>query len=51
MHSKLLSAPTLFWGYGFHDGSVNEIISQVLEEGTQDIWIQCIPGSEYIQFF
>lgn len=51
MHSKLLSAPTLFWGYGFHDGSVNGIISQVLERGKQDIWIQCMPGSEYISFF
>ena len=51
MHSKLLLSPTLFWGYAFHDGSVNEIISQILEQGKQDIWIQCMPGSEYIQFF
>ncbi|MCM1104263.1 MAG: SIR2 family protein [Clostridium sp.] len=51
MHGKLLAYPTLFWGYGFHDGSVSEVISQVLDRGKQDIWIQCMPGSDNIDFF
>ena len=51
MHGKLLTYPTLFWGYGFHDGSVSEVISQVLDKGKQDIWIQCMPGSDNIAFF
>lgn len=51
MHGKLLTHPTLFWGYGFHDGSVSEVISQILERGKQDIWIQCLPDSDNIEFF
>lgn len=51
MHGKLLAHPTLFWGYGFHDGSVSEVISQVLDKGKQDVWIQCMPGSDNIDFF
>lgn len=51
MESALLRKPTLFWGYGFHDGSVSGVIDDVLEKGKQDIWIQLMPGSEEIQFF
>lgn len=43
--------PTLFWGYGFHDGSVLDAIGDVLQNGTQDIWIMCRDGSEKIEFF
>lgn len=38
---KLRSTPTLFWGYGFHDGGVLRTIKKLLEYGPQDIWIQC----------
>ena len=51
MESALLKKPTLFLGYGFHDGSVNGIINSILESGKQDIWIQLLPNSENIQFF
>lgn len=51
MHGKLLAHPTLFWGYGFHDGSVSEVISQILDKGKEDVWIQCMPGSDNIDFF
>lgn len=51
MQSELLKRPTLFWGYGFHDGSVSGIIDQVLNEGKQDIWVQVRPNSDDIQFF
>lgn len=51
MHGRLLTCPTLFWGYGFHDGSVSEVISQILDQGKQDIWIQCLPESDNISFF
>lgn len=51
MESALLRKPTLFWGYGFHDGSVSEVIDRVLEDGKQDIWIQLRPGNKDIQYF
>lgn len=40
MESELLSSPTLFWGYGFHDGTVSAVISKILENGNQNIWVQ-----------
>ncbi len=51
MKGKLIEFPTLFWGYGFHDGSVLEVICQILERGKQDIWVQCMPESDNIPFF
>ena len=51
MQSELLKKPTLFWGYGFHDGGVSGIIDQVLSEGRQDIWVQLCPGKDDIDFF
>lgn len=51
MQSELLRKPTLFWGYGFHDGGVSSIISQILYEGRQDIWVQLLPDSDEIDFF
>lgn len=51
MHAKLLEAPTLFWGYGFHDNAIERYIVKVLEERHQNIWIQCRPGSDNIQYF
>lgn len=51
MESALLCKPTLFWGYGFHDGSVSSVIDRVLASGKQDIWIQMRPGNKDIQFF
>lgn len=51
MESALLRKPTLFWGYGFHDGSVSGVIDRVLEDGKQDIWIQLKPGNADIQYF
>lgn len=45
MESALLRKPTVFWGYGFHDGSVSGVLDRVLEDGRQDVWIQLKPGS------
>lgn len=51
MESALLRKPTVFWGYGFHDGSVSGVLDRVLEDGRQDVWIQLKPGSADIQYF
>lgn len=51
MHAKLLEAPTLFWGYGFHDNAVERVIVKVLEERNQGIWVQCMPGNDSIEYF
>lgn len=51
MESALLRNPTLFWGYGFHDGSVSGVIDRVLENGRQDVWIQLMPGNKDCQYF
>lgn len=51
MHGELLKAPTLFWGYGFHDSAVDRTITNLLQEGHQDIWILCEPGSPNIDYF
>lgn len=51
MESALLRKPTLFWGYGFHDGSVSGVLDRVLEDGKQDVWIQLMPGNADIQYF
>lgn len=51
MHSKLLEAPTLFWGYGFHDTAIERTISKLLEKNKHSIWIQCLPGNENISYF
>lgn len=46
MHIKMLDAPTLFWGYGFHDSGVLKVVSRVLGRKAQDIWVQCMPDDE-----
>ena len=51
MHAKLLEAPTLFWGYGFHDNAVERVIVKVLEERNQGVWVQCMPGNDSIEYF
>lgn len=51
MHGELLKAPTLFWGYGFHDNAVERTITILLQEGHQDIWILCRPGNTNIDYF
>ena len=51
MHTKLLEAPTLFIGYGFHDNAVERTISKLLEDGAKEIWILCRPGSKNIPYF
>lgn len=51
MHGELLKYPTLFWGYGFHDGSVNKILDYVLENGKQEIWVQLMPNDANIEYF
>lgn len=51
MHDKLLEAPTLFWGYGFHDNAVERTIVKLLQDGHQDIWILCKPGDAKIDYF
>lgn len=51
MHGKLLEAPTLFWGYGFHDNAVERTIAKLLHDSHQDIWILCMPGNEKIDYF
>lgn len=51
MESALLRKPTLFWGYGFHDGSVSGVIDNVLAEGKQDIWIQLRAGNPDIEYY
>lgn len=51
MHSKLLEVPTLFWGYGFHDNAIERTVAKVLDNKTQNIWIQCMPGNKNIDYF
>lgn len=51
MHSRLLEAPTLFWGYGFHDSAIERTIAKILENRPQEIWIQCLPSNENIEYF
>ena len=51
MHSKLLEAPTLFVGYGFHDNAVERTISKLLDDGAKEIWILCRPGNKNITYF
>lgn len=51
MERNLQMHPTLFWGYGFHDGSVLKVLDNVLTQHAQDIWIQCLPENESIEFF
>ena len=51
MHAKLLEAPTLFWGYGFHDNAIERTITRIFEKKRQEIWIQCMPGSDNIEYF
>lgn len=51
MYSKLLEAPTLFCGYGFHDNAVERTIAKILEKHRHNIWIQCMPGSDNIDYF
>lgn len=45
MHARLMEAPVLFWGYGFHDSGVLKTVKKILSNGPQDIWIQCLPGN------
>ena len=33
--------PIFFWGYGFHDAGVLKIIKKLLEDSSNDIWVQC----------
>lgn len=40
---RLKGTPVLFWGYGFHDSGVLRIVKKLLENDSQDIWIQCMP--------
>lgn len=51
MHAKLLEAPTLFWGYGFHDNAIERTIAKVLEEHKRDVWIQCREGGADVEYF
>lgn len=51
MHGKVLEAPTLFWGYGFHDNAVERTIAKFMQEKHQDIWVQCMPDSSSIEYF
>lgn len=51
MHSKLLEAPTLFVGYGFHDNAVERTIAKLLEDGAKEIWILCRSGNKNIPYF
>lgn len=51
MYSELRGKATFFWGYGFHDSSVSNIIAEVIENKKNDIWIQCMPGDNNIDFF
>lgn len=51
MHGELLKYPTLFWGYAFHDGSVNKVLNYVLKESKQEIWVQLMPGDSNIEYF
>ena len=51
MHAKLLEAPTLFWGYGFHDNAIERTIARIFEKKRQEIWIQCMPGNDNIEYF
>lgn len=46
MHTKLMEGPVLFWGYGFHDSGVLKTVQKILSHGSQDIWVQCMPGDK-----
>lgn len=52
MEAELYKAPTLFCGYGFHDGCVSRAISKILTNKPQRIWVQCLPDdTENIDYF
>lgn len=52
MYLRLLKFPTLFWGYGFHDSGVSRTIAKILNEKSQDFWVQCLPeNKEMIELF
>lgn len=51
METKLREAPTLFWGYGFHDSSVLRRISDLLTNRRHDVWAMCLPGDRNIEYF
>lgn len=51
MYGELLKYPTLFWGYGFHDGSVNKILDYVLEHSKHEVWVQLMPDDSNIDYF
>jgi hypothetical protein len=51
MFSKLVEAPTLFWGYGFHDIGVERCVGRILEQKRQNIWIQCLPNNDDIDLY
>ncbi|MBR2293515.1 MAG: SIR2 family protein [Clostridia bacterium] len=51
MHAKLLEAPTLFMGYGFHDNAVERIISKVIQEKRHNIWVQCYNNHSNANYF
>jgi len=51
METKLHEAPTLFWGYGFHDASVLRRITSVLSDRHHDVWVMCLPGDRNIDYF
>lgn len=51
MYGELLKYPTLFLGYGFHDGSVNKILDYVLENSKKEVWVQLMPDDSNIDYF
>lgn len=51
LFSHLTEAPTLFWGYGFHDSGVAKVISHILSVKKENIWVQCLPGAKEIALF
>jgi len=44
--TDMMRFPTLFWGYGFHDGSVLNALADVISSKQQDIWVQCRPNDD-----
>lgn len=50
-YTMLYDGPTIFLGYGFHDAAVYNKIVKITKKKKNDIWVQCRPDSNRIDYF
>ena len=51
MYTMTKIYPVLFWGYGFHDDGVKKVVSRIIKEKRQDIWILCKEEGSMSSFY